>query len=99
MFTYPANQSFEDFNFPNHIPNFLNDVVANASDAIIQQCGGDARCIFDASQTGSIEIGLNTMEFDMGNVIDREQQGISQFNQNAVFLITNLKYLTSENTV
>ena len=56
-----------DFSFPNHEPDFLDEVVAQASEEVVSACGGNERCIFDATQTGNVEVGLETMNTDQIN--------------------------------
>ena len=59
------------------MPAFLEDILRDANNSdIIQQCGNNAECIFDATQTGNIEIGLNTMQFDATNIENREELGM-----------------------
>jgi len=38
-------------------------------------CNGNALCIFDAMQTGNVDVGVNSMVFDNNNVVDREEAG------------------------
>ena len=59
--------SADDFSMPDHIPAFVDEVVAGASMEVIGSCGGNERCIFDASQTGDLNIGLTTMKIDETN--------------------------------
>ena len=53
---------FNDFTFPNHIPPFLDEVVANAPDDIKTMCSDNPQCIFDAVQTNNPEIGVGTLD-------------------------------------
>lgn len=71
LFTYPQGMSAANFSFPNHIPLSLDDVVAGASQEVRDSCQGDVKCIFDATQTGNLEIGLNTMQTE--NVFVEDQ--------------------------
>lgn len=43
------------------MPDFVDEVVAEASQEVLDACGSDTRCIYDALQTGDLEIGLDTM--------------------------------------
>ena len=63
--------SAESFSHPEHEPVFLDEVIDSASDEILQLCGDNAECIFDAIQTGNNEIGLNTLETDNNTVNDQ----------------------------
>ena len=70
LFTYPEGMGPEDFSFPNHVPRFLDEVVAEASQDVMDACDGDLMCIFDAIQTGNTAIGLMTktlIETDIEN--------------------------------
>ena len=62
LFTYPSGMSAADFSFPDHVPLSVDDVVAGASQEARDSCQGNVKCIFDATQTGNLEIGLNTMQ-------------------------------------
>ncbi len=62
MFTYPDGMSTDDYQFPDHNPRFLDEVVAIATPDILLACGGNKMCIYDAVETGNIDVGLDTME-------------------------------------
>ena len=64
LFTYPEGLSADDFSHPDHIPDFLDEVLANADPQTSELCKGNAECIFDVSQTGNEEVGMATLEFD-----------------------------------
>ncbi|XP_064385443.1 uncharacterized protein LOC135334236 isoform X4 [Halichondria panicea] len=76
VFTYPEGNTALDFAFPDHIPQFLDEVVATASVNVLTACGDSVQCIFDASQTGDISIGLETMIINVANV-DYRQEAIN----------------------
>ncbi len=73
MFTYPEGITALDFAFPDHIPEFLDEVVNTASVEVLTACGDSVQCIFDASQTGDITIGLETMVINEVNVDYRQE--------------------------
>ena len=73
LFTYPAGLGPGNFSHPYHIPAFLDEVVANASPEVLAACGNNTECIFDASETGDISIGLETMATNDINTNDQEQ--------------------------
>ena len=73
VFTYPEGNTALDFAFPDHIPQFLDEVVATASVNVLTACGDSVQCIFDASQTGNISIGLETMIINVANVDYRQE--------------------------
>ena len=60
-----------NFSHPAHKPVFLDEVIATASDEILELCGENAECIFDAIQTGSHDIALDTLETDITNTNDQ----------------------------
>ena len=62
LFRYPPGQSVDDFSYPNHMPDFLQDVVDSASPQLVAACSSDPRCIYDTVQTGDQNIGLATMD-------------------------------------
>lgn len=71
LFTYPPGTSAADFSFPDHIPLSVDEVVAGATEEVRESCEGNIKCIFDATQTGNMEIGLNTMQTEEVNMEDR----------------------------
>ena len=73
LFTYPEGMGPGNFSHPDHIPAFLDEVVANASPEVLAACGNNTECIFDASETGDISIGLETMATNNMNNDDQEQ--------------------------
>ena len=73
LFKYPEGMSAEDFAHPEHIPEFLDEVVSTASIEVLTACGDSVQCIYDASQTGDISIGLETMVTSEVNVEYRQE--------------------------
>ena len=67
LFTYPPGQTAADFSVPNHEPAFVEDVVGRAQPEVVDACGGNVRCIFDATETGNLAIGLSTLETEETN--------------------------------
>ena len=61
----------ENFSHPEHKPVFLDEVIESASDEILELCGNNSECIFDAIQTGSTEIALDTLETNKTNSNDQ----------------------------
>ena len=70
LFTYLNGYSAANYSHPSYIPAFLEDVLANASNAIKMACSNDSSCIFDYSQTGSMAIGLGTLATNTQNNIN-----------------------------
>ena len=69
LFTYLNGYSAANYSHPTYMPAFLEDVLANASNAIKMACSYDPSCIFDYSQTGSMAIGLGTLNTNKQNNI------------------------------
>ena len=59
--------SAEDFAHPDHVPDYLKDVVSTASMEVLLACGDNVQCIYDASQTGDVSIGMETMAINEAN--------------------------------
>ena len=74
LFTYPTDLSTDDFIFSNHVPIFVDEI--QASPEVLAACGDNERCIFDASQTGNLDIGLDTMQTDETNMDDQLNAGV-----------------------
>jgi hypothetical protein len=77
LFTYPPGTSAADFSFPDQVPLSVDDVVAGASQEVRESCAGNVKCIFDATQTGNMEIGLDTMHTE--DVYMEDQMIASEF--------------------
>ncbi len=71
LFTYPGGLSALNYSFPDHVPLFLDEVFATASQEILDLCQGNIRCIYDAVQTGNLDIGRDTMTIEETNTDDR----------------------------
>ena len=61
----------DSFSHPEHEPVFLDEVLEVAGDDILELCGDNSECVFDAVQTGSTEIALDTLETDKTNTNDQ----------------------------
>lgn len=73
LFTYSEGITHSYYSHPDYVPSFIDEVLSNASqnDHIIA-CDGDRECIFDATQTGVVDVGLatkNTIETNIANQI------------------------------
>lgn len=64
LFTYSEGLSADNFSHPDHLPDFLGEILANADPQVRELCKGNAECIFDVTQTGSEEVGMATLQFD-----------------------------------
>ena len=76
-FTYPPGMTARDFSFPGHVPDFLDEVLAGASQEVMDECGSDSMCVFDATQTGDLAIGIETMTRIETDILNREIVGKS----------------------
>ena len=83
-----------DFSHPDHIPAFLDEVVANASPEVLAACGNNTECIFDASQTGEIGIGLETLAIDDNNRKDQAIAGESVYTSFTEYIVLNFNVLS-----
>ena len=59
----------DDFSDPNHLPDFLDDVLSTATMEDIITCKNEISCVFDATQTGSIAVGIASMEVNTQNTL------------------------------
>lgn len=71
LFTYTGELTAADFSYPQHEPVFLDEVIHLATEEILQLCGDNAECIFDAIQTGNTDVALDTLEMDTANSNDQ----------------------------
>ena len=53
------------------MPMFLDEVLDSASNEIRDLCGNDNECIFDVTETGNMEIGLETLQTSQDNNNDQ----------------------------
>ena len=60
-----------NFSDPDHMPIFLDEVLDAASNETRALCGDNPECIFDATETGNMEIGLETLQTNQENVNDQ----------------------------
>ena len=68
LFTYPEGFSVANFSDPTHTPRFLDEVFNDASNETRALCGNNPECIFDATETGNMEIGLQTLQTNQDNI-------------------------------
>ena len=73
LFRYPPGQTANDYAHRDHVPVFLQDVANGADPQVVAACGGDRLCIFDALQTGNINIGVATMSTNQDNTVAYEE--------------------------
>ncbi len=53
------------------MPVFLNDVLDSAPQEVLDACGDNNDCIFDAIQTNNISMGLQTMSSNQQNMVEQ----------------------------
>ena len=58
---------------PSFFPAFVSDLIGNASAEIREACGNDEQCIYDALQTGNVEVGLTTLQIQQNTTNEVEQ--------------------------
>ena len=73
FFTYPEGMSAADYSFPNHEPIFADEAADSVPQDVLDACGDNQECIFDAIQTGNLEIGMETLTTNNGNIDDQNQ--------------------------
>ena len=73
LFTYPDGLSATNFSHPEHIPNFLDEVVSSTTDEIRSACNDNTQCIFDATETGDLAVGMATLQTSTSNTISFAQ--------------------------
>lgn len=63
---------------PSFVPDFVADVVKNASQEVLDACNGDTQCIYDAVQTNNLEVGLSTTTIQQNLTKEIEEISKSQ---------------------
>ena len=53
----------------NHTPLFTDEVIGNASQEVLDMCGGNVACIYDSTVTGSLSVGQATLNTSQANQI------------------------------
>jgi len=64
-----SNTSYSSINYgyKTHVPLFTEDVLSNASEAVLLACSNDSKCVYDYFATGSIEVALLTLDTAVKN--------------------------------
>ena len=78
LFTYSDGHTYLDYAHPDHIPPFLDDVIAGATPEVLAACGTNLECIYDSLETGDINVGLETMS-TLGVNFDDEAQACKNY--------------------
>ena len=65
IFTYAAGESVATFSDPDHVPPFLDEIQSSleGNSTLVEVCGNNPLCLFDAQQTGDVNAGMATMQF------------------------------------
>ena len=60
IFTYEAGKSVEAYSNADHIPPFLDELLAGLmnNSTLTAVCGDNVECLFDFDQTGDVEVGM-----------------------------------------
>ena len=65
LFTYPEGKTAADYAFPNHRPIFMEEIPLTAySPELREFCKDDRRCLFDADQTGTWQVGKQGLDLE-----------------------------------
>ncbi|XP_072176489.1 uncharacterized protein [Diadema setosum] len=79
LFDY-GNNSWDDYNDPDFVPQFLDELLAGASteerNAALELCGDDRSCLFDYLAVGP-ELGANSL--DIGAKREADEQSLNNF--------------------
>ena len=82
IFTYEEGESSATFAMPNHTTIFLDEVIANLTEAqreeVVQACGEDLSCQFDLLETNNPALAQNSLEVNMENLETQAIVGKSQ---------------------
>ena len=75
LFTYPDGMDSEDYYNSSWQPQFLSNILQSADQETLDRCtpaGGTeplAQCVFDATETGDINIGMATVDTNNENIL------------------------------
>jgi len=66
IFTYASNESVSTFSHPNHMPPFMDEINSRLEEnsALVEICQNNTQCLFDADQTGDVNVGMDTLQFE-----------------------------------
>ncbi len=70
FFTYSEDLSSTNFSVPDHEPVFLDELGEIPQD-VVYACGDNVECRYDATQTGNLDIGLDTLTTNEANIEDQ----------------------------
>ena len=73
LFTYPPGLGPSDFSNPSHVPVFSDQL--NISAEARAACGGSQACLFDATATNDINVGVQTMMTETMLLTQESQAG------------------------
>jgi len=54
------------FSDPDHVPPFLDEIqsILEGNSTLVEVCGNNPQCLFDAQQTGDLNAGMATLQFE-----------------------------------
>ena len=82
IFTYEMGESTETFAMPDHVPVFLDELLADLNEVqraeVEEACGQDASCAFDLLETNNPALAQNSLETNTENL---ETQAVASENQ------------------
>ena len=66
IFTYGLNENVAAFSNPDHVPPFLDEIISNLerNSTLTEMCGNNLQCLFDLDQTGDVNVGMDTLQFE-----------------------------------
>ena len=68
LFVYPDGKNWTHYAFPNHSPIFSDELdPADFPLSVQQACGSDPICLFDAKETGNLQVGQQSTS--LGNAL------------------------------
>ena len=83
IFTYEEGESVATFAVPDHMPVFLDELLANLTEAqradVVEACGEDRSCQFDLLETNNPALAQNSLEVNMENLETQAIAGENQF--------------------
>ena len=90
LFTHPPGKDSEDYYDPNWVPTYLTDVLNSAEQAVLDACtpAGSSTpmpaCVFDATETNDINIGMATMDTNSENELAKKESSESALEEHSL---------------
>ena len=66
IFTYAPGKSARDYSNPNHVPPFMDEIRSSLEEngTFVEICQNNTQCLFDANQTGDVDVAMDTLQFE-----------------------------------